>query len=139
MASGALAYGATVPVPEAYAAKFDDETPSTYGENQLSTGPYMIENDAQGKAIGYEPGKRIHLVRNPNWDKSLDFKPAYLDEIDNLEGNDDPGVASRRILDRREHDQRRLRAAAGEPQGRATTTARTSSSWSRAAAAAGSR
>ena len=59
----------------------------------------MIENDASGKAIGYKPGKEIHLVRNPNWDKSLDFKPAYLDEIDNLEGNDDPGVASRRILD----------------------------------------
>ena len=37
-------------------------------------------------------------MRNPSWDKSLDFKPAYLDEIDNLEGNDDPGVSSRRIL-----------------------------------------
>ena len=98
MASGALAYGATAPVPKAYAEKFDAKTPSTYGENQLATGPYMIANDASGKAIGYEPGKRIHLVRNPNWDKSLDFKPAYLDEIDNLEGNDDPGVASRRIL-----------------------------------------
>jgi peptide/nickel transport system substrate-binding protein len=98
MASGALGYGATVPVPKAYAAEFDKETPSTYGENQLSTGPYMIENDAQGKTIGYEPGKRIHLVRNPNWDKSLDYRPAYLDEIDNLQGNDDPGVASRRIL-----------------------------------------
>src|SRR5918998_1000101 len=67
MASGALAYGATAPVPKAYAAKFDKETPSTYGENQLATGPYMISNDAQGKATGYEPGKRIHLVRNPNW------------------------------------------------------------------------
>src|SRR3954452_17597078 len=98
MTSGALAYGATAPVPKGYAEKFDAKSPSTYGENQLSTGPYMIQNDASGKAIGYEPGKRIHLVRNPNWDKSLDFKPAYLDEIDNLEGNDDPGVASRRIL-----------------------------------------
>jgi peptide/nickel transport system substrate-binding protein len=98
MSSGALAYGATAPVPKAYAAKFDAKTPSTYGENQLATGPYMVENDASGKAIGYDPGKRIHLVRNPSWDKSLDFKPAYLDEIDNLEGNDDPGVASRRIL-----------------------------------------
>src|SRR3954447_22339245 len=98
MASGALANSATSPVPEAYAAKFDAKTPSTYGDNQLSTGPYMIENDASGKAVGYQPGKRIHLVRNPNWDKSLDFKPAYLDEIDNLEGNDDPRVASRRIL-----------------------------------------
>jgi peptide/nickel transport system substrate-binding protein len=99
MASGALAYGATAPVPKAYAEKFDAKTPSTYGENQLATGPYMIENDASGKAIGYDPGKRIHLIRNPNWDKSKDFKPAYLDEIDNLQGNDDPGIASRRIVD----------------------------------------
>ena len=98
MASGALAYGVTAPVPEQYAKEFDAKTPSTYGEHQLSTGPYMISNDAQGNATGYEPGKRIHLVRNPNWDKKLDFKPAYLDEIENLQGNDDPGVASRRIL-----------------------------------------
>jgi peptide/nickel transport system substrate-binding protein len=98
MASGALAYGATAPVPEAYAKKFDAKTPSTYGENQLATGPYMIENNAAGEAVGYDPGKRIHLIRNPSWDKKLDFKPAYLDEIDNLEGNDDPGVSSRRVL-----------------------------------------
>ena len=98
MAAGALAYGATAPVPEAYAAKYDKENPSTYGEHQLATGPYMISNDAQGNATGYVPAKEIHLVRNPSWDKSLDFKPAYLDEIDNLEGNDDPTVASRKIL-----------------------------------------
>src|SRR4051812_24426856 len=98
MAAGALAYGATAPVPEAYAAKYDKENPSTYGEHQLATGPYMVSNDAQGNATGYEPGKRIHLVRNPSWDKSLDFKPAYVDEVDNLEGNDDPSVAARRIL-----------------------------------------
>src|SRR3954454_18163917 len=98
LAAGALALHLTAPVPEEYAAKFDKENPSTYGENQISTGPYMIENNAAGKAIGYEPGKRIHLVRNPNWDKSTDFRPAYLDEIDNLEGNDDTGVASRQIL-----------------------------------------
>jgi peptide/nickel transport system substrate-binding protein len=98
MASGALGLLATAPVPEEYAAKFDKETPTTYGENQVATGPYMIENDASGKAIGYEPQKRIHLVRNPNWDKATDYKPAYLDEIDNVSGNDDPDVASRRIL-----------------------------------------
>jgi peptide/nickel transport system substrate-binding protein len=98
LAAGALAFPETAPVPEEYAKKFDAETQSTYGENQVATGPYMIENDASGKAIGYEPTKRIHLVRNPNWDKSTDFKPAYLDEIDNLEGNDDTTVSSRRIL-----------------------------------------
>jgi peptide/nickel transport system substrate-binding protein len=59
----------------------------------------MIENDASGKAIGYEPGKRIHLVRNPNWDKAKDFKPAYADEWDIPQGNDDTTVASRKILD----------------------------------------
>jgi peptide/nickel transport system substrate-binding protein len=98
LAAGGLAMPMTAPVPEEYAAKFDKENPSAYGDNQVSTGPYMIENNAAGKAIGYQAGKRIHLVRNPNWDKSTDYKPAYVDEIDNLEGNDDTGVASRQIF-----------------------------------------
>ena len=59
----------------------------------------MIENDASGKAIGYEAGRRIHLVRNPNWDKTTDYKPAYLDEIDMPQGNDDTTIASRRVLE----------------------------------------
>jgi peptide/nickel transport system substrate-binding protein len=96
--AGALGLPLTAPVPEEYAEKFDKENPSTYGQNQVATGPYMIENNAQGKAIGYEAGKRIHLVRNPNWDAKLDFKPAYLDEIEMPEGNDDTTVASRKIL-----------------------------------------
>jgi len=98
MAAGALAYPSTAPVPEEWAKKFDAEPQSTYGEHQVATGPYMIENDAKGNTVGYQPGKRIHLVRNPNWDKSLDFKPAYLDEIDMPSGNDDTTVASRKIL-----------------------------------------
>jgi peptide/nickel transport system substrate-binding protein len=59
----------------------------------------MIENNSSGKAIGYEAGKRIHLVRNPCWDKSLDYKPAYVDELDMPQGNDDTTVAGRKILD----------------------------------------
>jgi peptide/nickel transport system substrate-binding protein len=98
LAAGALGYTNSAPVPEEYASKLDAGTQSSYGENQVATGPYMIENNAAGKAVGYEATKRIHLVRNPNWDKSTDFKPAYLDEIDNLEGNDDVTVSSRRIL-----------------------------------------
>jgi peptide/nickel transport system substrate-binding protein len=97
-AAGALGMPMTAPVPEEYARKFDRGNDSTYGANQVATGPYMIRNNAEGKAIGYEPGQRIHLVRNPNWDKKLDFKPAYVDEIDMQEGNDDTTVASRRIL-----------------------------------------
>jgi peptide/nickel transport system substrate-binding protein len=58
----------------------------------------MIEQDAKGDAVGYQPGKRLHLVRNPAWDKRTDYKPAYLDEIDMPQGNDDTTVASRKIL-----------------------------------------
>jgi peptide/nickel transport system substrate-binding protein len=96
--AGALAMPLSAPVPKEYAAKFDKPNPSLYGQNQISSGPYMIENDASGKAIGYEPAKGIHLVRNPNWDKSTDFRPAYLDEIDMPQGNDTT-VASRKIID----------------------------------------
>ncbi len=98
LAGGALGMMLTSPIPEEYAAKFDKKNPTTYGENQVATGPYMIRSDASGKAVGYQPGKELDLVRNPSWDKSTDFKPAYLDEIDNLEGNDDTNVASRKIL-----------------------------------------
>jgi peptide/nickel transport system substrate-binding protein len=97
--AGALALPLSAPVPEEYAAKYDKGATSTYGQYQIATGPYMIENDASGKAIGYQAGRRIHLVRNPNWDASTDFKPAYVDEIDMPQGNDDTTVASRKILD----------------------------------------
>jgi peptide/nickel transport system substrate-binding protein len=96
--AGALSMPLSAPVPEEYARKFDAEKQSTYGEHQVATGPYMIENDASGKAIGYQPGKRIHLVRNPNWDKTLDDRPAYVDEIDIQEGNDDATVAARKVI-----------------------------------------
>jgi peptide/nickel transport system substrate-binding protein len=85
-------------VPESYAAKFDKENPSTYGRHQLSTGPYMVRKDSSGRSVGYQAGKSIDLVRNPNWDKSTDFRPAYADEIQIQEGNDDDVVASRKIL-----------------------------------------
>src|SRR5215216_760081 len=85
--AGALALTLSAPVPEEYAKKFDAENPSTYGQNQVATGPYMIEN--------YTPNKEIHLVRNPNWrgepgtPPEGDFRPAYLDEITFQEGFSD--------------------------------------------------
>jgi peptide/nickel transport system substrate-binding protein len=97
--AGALSLPLSAPVPQSYAAKFDKENPSTYGQNQLSTGPYMVKNDASGKSVGYSAGKSIDLVRNPNWDPKSDFRPAYVDEIKIDEGNDDDTVLSRRILD----------------------------------------
>ena len=51
-----------------------------------------------GSSSGASPGKEIVLVRNPNWDKTTDYRPAYLDEIDIQEGNDDLATASRRAL-----------------------------------------
>jgi peptide/nickel transport system substrate-binding protein len=97
--AGALSLPLSAPVPEAYAAKFDKANPSTYGQHQLSTGAYMVRNNSAGDSIGYQAGKSIDLVRNPNWDKSTDFRPAYLNEIKIDEGNDDDTVLSRRILD----------------------------------------
>jgi peptide/nickel transport system substrate-binding protein len=96
--AAALSMPASAPVPKEYAQKFDKRQPSAYGENQVATGPYMVENDESGKITGYTAGTEIRLVRNPNWDAATDYKPAYLDSITIKEGND-PDVASRQILE----------------------------------------
>jgi peptide/nickel transport system substrate-binding protein len=97
--AGALAMPISIPVPKEFAEKYDKETPSTYGEGHaVYTGPYMVESDAEGKAIGYKPGKQIHMVRNPQYKPVGDFRPAYLDEIDIQAGNEDAAVANRRVL-----------------------------------------
>jgi peptide/nickel transport system substrate-binding protein len=95
--AGMLSLPASAPVPREYAKKFDEQTPSRYGQNQVATGPYMIENDRSGKLTGYKPGSEIKLVRNPNWDKATDHKPAYLDSITIREGIE-PDVGSRQIV-----------------------------------------
>jgi peptide/nickel transport system substrate-binding protein len=94
---GAMALPGTAPVPKEYAAKYDKGKLSTYGQHVVFTGPYMIPNDSSGKITGYQPGRRITLVRNPNWDKSTDFRPAYLNKIIINEGND-PTVGNRKVL-----------------------------------------
>ena len=97
VAAASLVLPASAPVPREYAEKYDAKSPSTYAQYQVATGPYMIENDKEGKAIGWVPDRRIHLVRNPNWNPKTDFRPAYVDEIDIREGND-PVAGSRKIL-----------------------------------------
>jgi peptide/nickel transport system substrate-binding protein len=96
--AGALALPVSAPVPKEYAEKYDKQTPSKYGNFQVFTGPYMIQNDSSGKLTGYTPGSVIKLVRNPNWDASTDYKPAYLDSITIKEGSD-PQVGSRQVLE----------------------------------------
>jgi peptide/nickel transport system substrate-binding protein len=79
---GALGMPCTVPVPKDYAQKYDQGKQSTYGQHQVFTGPYMVQNDGKGKITGYKPAQKLTLVRNPSWDKSTDFKPAYFDRIE---------------------------------------------------------
>lgn len=97
---GTLSLPVSVPVPEEYAKPFDAKNPSTYDQHVAFVGPYMVEHDASGKLTGRKPGKSITLVRNPNWDKAKDgdYRAAYVDKIVMDEGNNDPNVASRRIL-----------------------------------------
>ena len=95
----ALVMPITVPVPRDYAEKYDEKSPSEYDQYVAFTGPYMVKNDpTTGKVTGRDPGKRIEMVRNPNWNKDTDYRPAYLDSITIEEGNDDLTVASRRTL-----------------------------------------
>jgi peptide/nickel transport system substrate-binding protein len=96
--AAAMVMPITVPVPKEYASKYDKKSPTDYDQYATFTGPYMVRNDSSGKLVGRDPGKKIELVRNPNWNKDTDFRPAYLDEITIEEGNDDLTVASRRTL-----------------------------------------
>jgi peptide/nickel transport system substrate-binding protein len=88
---GALSLPVSAPVPEEYAKQYDTQNPSTYGENQLATGPYMVES--------YTPNKEISLVRNPSWKASDgDYRPAYLDSITFQEGFADTVSAGKKVL-----------------------------------------
>jgi peptide/nickel transport system substrate-binding protein len=90
VAEQALSLPISAPVPESFAAKYDAENPSSYGQHQVGTGPYYITN--------YQAGKDITLERNPNWDASTDWRPAYLDKIDIQEGFSDTVSAGKKIL-----------------------------------------
>jgi peptide/nickel transport system substrate-binding protein len=99
LVSQALVMPITTPVPQEYAGKFDKKLPSSYDQYVTFIGPYMVRNDPKtGRVTGRSPGKSIALVRNPNWDKSTDYRPAYLDEIFIQEGNNDLASAARRAL-----------------------------------------
>jgi peptide/nickel transport system substrate-binding protein len=95
--AGALALPASSPVPRDYAKEWDAKSPSQYQQHMVTTGPYMVENDESGKLTGYTPAQEIRLVRNPNWEASTDYKPAYLDSITIKEGVE-PEVGSQQIL-----------------------------------------
>jgi len=90
----------TAPVPKEYAAKFDAKKPSEYANYQVATGPYMLKANSEGKVLGtgYQPGKSATLVRNPNWNASTDYRPAYLNQI-NISIGGDANVIGRQVLE----------------------------------------
>jgi peptide/nickel transport system substrate-binding protein len=87
----------TAPVPAEYARKFDQGKSSSYGDHEVATGPYMVQNNASGKITGYTPGRQIVLVRNPSWNAKTSWRPAYADRIVFREGFD-PTVGTKQIL-----------------------------------------
>ena len=104
--------GAATPRPGRHARKYDKGASSSYGNHQVATGPYMIQNNAAGKITGYTPGRQIVLVRNPNWNAKTSWRPAYADKIVFKEGFD-PTVGTKQILSGPAGHQRRLPAAGG--------------------------
>jgi len=99
--ANALALPCTVPVPQDYAAKYDARNPSTYGQHQVFTGPYMIKGAGTGTvpSSSYQTGKLLLLVPNPSWQQSTDpFRGQHFTTI-TVKGGNDITVASRQILD----------------------------------------
>src|SRR3954471_5764757 len=95
--AGALSLPGSAPVPPEFAKKYDKQNPTGYENHVVATGPYMVQNDSSGKLTGWKPGQEIKMVRNPNWDASTDYRPAYVDSVTITEGVD-ADVASRQIL-----------------------------------------
>jgi peptide/nickel transport system substrate-binding protein len=97
----ALGMPLTMPVPPEFVAPLDKHSPTLYGtEFLVATGPYMIKSDPKtGKfaGIGYQTGKSMTLVRNPNWSASTDHRPAYLDQI-NINIGGDATVIGQQVL-----------------------------------------
>jgi peptide/nickel transport system substrate-binding protein len=60
----------------------------------------MIKADpktGQFQGIGYQTGKSLTLVRNPNWSAKTDYRPAYLDRI-NISIGGDATVIGQQVL-----------------------------------------
>ncbi|HWE10518.1 MAG TPA: ABC transporter substrate-binding protein, partial [Solirubrobacteraceae bacterium] len=96
----ALSLPLTSPLPSSFVAPLDKHAPTTYGTQSLvSVGPYMVEADKSGKiaGLGYQPGKSETLIRNPNWNAKLDWRPAYLDRI-NVNVGGDATVIGQQVL-----------------------------------------
>jgi peptide/nickel transport system substrate-binding protein len=90
----ALTLPGTSAIPAGSTVAADKSSPSHWDSaptTQTFTGPYMIKS--------YQAGRRLVLVRNPNWNRTLDgVRPAYADKIVWNAGADST-VAARQTLD----------------------------------------
>lgn len=97
----ALSLPISAPVPQSFVAPLDKQSPTTYGTKYLvSSGPYMIQSNTKTglfQGIGYQTGKSLTLVRNPNWKQNGDPRPAYLDQI-NIKIGGDATVIGQQVL-----------------------------------------
>jgi peptide/nickel transport system substrate-binding protein len=97
----ALSLPLSAPVPQEFAGPLDKHSPTTYGTTYLvATGPYMIKSNlktGQFSGIGYQTGKSLTLVRNPNWNPATDYRPAYLNQI-NINIGGDATVIGQQVL-----------------------------------------
>jgi peptide/nickel transport system substrate-binding protein len=97
----ALSLPVSAPVPESFAGPLDKQSPTTYGSKFLvATGPYMIQSNPKTglfQGIGYQTGKSLTLIRNPNWSAKTDFRPAYLDRV-NFSIGGDATVVGQQVL-----------------------------------------
>ncbi|HEX3650970.1 MAG TPA: ABC transporter substrate-binding protein, partial [Pseudonocardiaceae bacterium] len=97
----ALSLPISMPVPESFAGPLDKKSPTSYGSKYLvATGPYMIRSNLKTglfQGIGYQTGKSLTLVRNPNWNVKTDYRPAYLNQITFSIGGD-ATVIGRQVL-----------------------------------------
>jgi peptide/nickel transport system substrate-binding protein len=83
--TSAIPYGSTAAADKSSPSKWDSD-PTT----QTFTGPYMIQS--------YTAGRSLVLVRNPNWNRTLDgLRPAYADKIV-WNAGEDTTVAAKQTL-----------------------------------------
>jgi peptide/nickel transport system substrate-binding protein len=72
----ALTLPGSAAVPKSVAGPMDKHSPTLYDTDvtkQAFDGPYMIQS--------YQSGRSLTMVRNPNWQASTDYRPAYADKI----------------------------------------------------------
>ena len=84
-----LTMTATAPIPEEVAKCFTKA--GDYGRYVISSGPYMIQGSdkldisscsAMKPISGYDPSRRLSLVRNPNFDQATDnLRSNYVDGV----------------------------------------------------------